>query len=87
MRGGEGLVQIEMHHVKSHIARTDNSKESIHIGAVIVKETTAIVNKLRYFANILLEQTERVRIGHHNSRNVRSKQRLERLDVDQTVFP
>ena len=86
VRSGEGLVEIEVHYVEAHIARTHGAQQRVHIGSVIVEEASAAVYKfcnLRYFA---LEESERVRIGHHNAGYFRSEEWFEGLYIDQPVL-
>ena len=67
MRRGEGLVQIIMHHVEAEIAGTRDAGERVHVGAVAVDEPAASVHQPDDLFDVLLEQAERVRIGHHDA--------------------
>ena len=57
VRCGERLMQIEVHHIKSHVSRTNDAHKRIHVGSIIVKQTSALVNKCCNLLYILLEQT------------------------------
>ena len=57
VRCGERLMQIEVHHIKSHVSRTDYSHKRIHIRSIIIKQTSAFMNKRSNLLYILLEQT------------------------------
>ena len=67
MRSRECLMQIQMEHVKSHIARTYDTHERIHIRAIILEQTAALMNEGCNLENLLLEESECVRIGHHDT--------------------
>ena len=82
---GEGLVQIEVQHIESHISRTDDSDERIHIRTVIIQQTAAFMHQGRDFLDILLKQPKSVRVGHHDSCNGIVKQRLQILDIYKPV--
>ena len=85
VRGGEGLVEVEMHDVEAHVAGTDHAQQRVHVGAVVVEQAAAFVNERRDLLDILLEQAERVGVGHHDARDIGAEQRLKGLDVHQTV--
>ena len=85
MRRGEGLVQVDMHDVESHIAGTHLAEQRVEVGSVIVEETSGIVHKLGDLENLNLEHTERVGIGHHDSSHGIVEERLEILHVDRAV--
>ena len=82
---GESLVQIQVHYVKAHIARSYHSEKRIHVGSVVVEQTSALMDKGSNLLYIPLEKSEGVGIGHHDSGYVISKQRLEIFDIHQTV--
>ena len=84
VRCGEGLMQIEVKHIKSHITGTYYTHQRIHIGSVIVKESSTCMYKLCYLLYILFEQTQGVRIGHHDTCNGIVKQRLQVFHIHKT---
>ncbi len=53
MRGGEGLVQIVMHHIKAEIAGPRDTARAFHIGAVAVDEAAALVHQPHDLADVL----------------------------------
>ncbi len=78
---GEGLVQVQVHDVKAHVARTHDSDERVHVRAVIVEQSAALMHQSGDFPDFSLEEAERVRIGHHDSGNRLVQQRLQVLHV------
>ena len=84
VRSREGLVEIQVKHIKAHIARTDNTHERVHIRSVIVKQTAAFMNQGCNFKNFLFEESKSVRIGHHDTCNRVIEKRLEVLHIHQT---
>ena len=46
VRRGEGLVQVEVHHVDAQIARADDAQQGIQVGAVAVDQAAAVVDDL-----------------------------------------
>ena len=86
MRGGECLVEIQVHDVESHITRTYNPQERIHIGSVVVQKASASVNKFRNLSDFLFEKTERIRIGHHDAGDIVTEKRSQVSHVHEAVF-
>ena len=80
---GEGLVQIEVHDVEAHVARTHGAQERVHVGSVIIEQASATVHQRRDLLDVFLEETQGVGIGHHDAGNIRSEQGFEVLHVDQ----
>ena len=66
MRCGESLVQVDVHHVKSHIARPTGSQHRVEVGTVVVHQAAAIVDEFSDFRNGRLKEPQRVGIGHHH---------------------
>ena len=79
-------MKVEMEHVKSHVTRTYHSDERIHVGSVIVKESAALMYKRCDFLDILLEESESVRIGHHDTCDRIVKKWLQILNVNKTIL-
>ena len=85
MRCGEGLVQIDVHHIEAHIARTAHAEHGVEVGSVVVHQTSALVHQPCYLGNLFLEDTQGVGVGHHHAGNVIAKQRLEVLHIHGAV--
>src|SRR5207249_9198014 len=52
VRSGKRLVQVEVHDIDAEIARSCNTHQSIHIGAVHVKQRTFLVQDLSRARNL-----------------------------------
>ena len=85
VRCRERLVQIQMEHIKAHVTRTYHTHQRVHVSSVIIEQTAALMNQSRNLLDILLEQSEGIRIGHHDAGDGVIKQRLEVLDIHKTV--
>ena len=46
MRGGEGFVEIDVHDIEAHIARTTYAKHRVEVGTIVVHECATIVDEL-----------------------------------------
>jgi hypothetical protein len=85
VRSRECLMEIEMKHIESHVTRTYYSHQRVHVGSIIIQQTSTLVYKCSNLLDILFKETESVRVGHHDAGNRIVKQRLEVLDIHQTV--
>jgi hypothetical protein len=85
VRSREGLVKVKMKNVKSHVTRTDHSDKRIHVRSVIIKESSALMDKCRNLPDVFFEESESVRIGHHDAGDGIVKQRLEIIHIDKSV--
>ena len=74
-------MQIEMHHVETHIPRTDYAHHGVEIGAVVIKKTARGMYDLRYGFDIFLEKTERGRIGKHQCRRILANRRAQSVEI------
>ena len=70
MRRREGLVQVDMHYVKSHITRATGAEHRVQISTVIVHQTTCIMHHLGYLWDVGLKEAKGIRIGHHHGGDV-----------------
>ena len=66
VRCRECLVEIDVHNVESHIARTACSKHRVEVGSIIVHQSTALMHEFGYLRYLLLKHTESVGVGHHH---------------------
>ena len=82
MGRGEGLVQIVVHHVEAEIARPRDAGKRVHIGAVAVDEPAAVMHQAHDLLDVLLEQAERVGIGHHDAGDGVVAGHSHRLEID-----
>ena len=72
MRRRESLVQIDMHHVEAHIARTTRPQHRIQVGTIVVHQTTTVMDEFGNLWDTHLEETEGIGIGHHHGSNLLS---------------
>ena len=84
MRGRECLVQVQVHDIESHIARTYHTEKRVHVRSVIIEQSAAAVYEGCNLANLFLEQSQCVRVGHHDAGDVISQKRFQVSHVDQT---
>ncbi len=70
MRRRKRLVQVQMDHVDAHVARPRDADQRIHVGAVHVDQPAGVVNDLADLLDVSFKQSERVRIGQHQARDV-----------------
>src|SRR5260370_32019664 len=70
MWGAAWLVQVEVHHVKAHIARARDAQYSIGISAIIIELPTNLVYQRCNLHDLAIEETQRVGVGHHDRGNI-----------------
>ena len=85
MRGGEGFVEIDVHDIEAHIARTTYAKHRVEVGAIVVHECATIVDELGYFGYLAFEESEGVRVGHHHGSHAVVEQALEVVDIHHAI--
>ena len=85
MRRGEGLVEVDVHHVEAHVARTGHTEDRVEVGTIIIEERAAGVDELGDLGNLLLEEAQRVGVGHHDGGDVIAQERFEVLDIDEAL--
>ena len=83
VRSGEGLVEVDMHHVETHVARTTSTKHRVQIGTIVIHQTSRIVDKLCDGRYLCLKETKGIRIGHHHRRDVRSLERDKTFQISE----
>ena len=67
VRGGEGLVQVEVHDINAQIAGASNAQQRVHIGAVAINQPTGFMDEFDHFEDVLVKQTQGVGIGDHDA--------------------
>ena len=85
MGRGEGLVQVEMHHVKAHVAGAGDAHDGVEVGAIVVAEAAGFVDDLGDLQYVLVKDSQRVGVGEHQPRRVRAGERAQRLHVHAAV--
>ena len=83
MRRRECLVQIDVHHVETHITWTTSTQHGVQIGSVVVHQSTTSMNQLGNFRNLSFEESQRIRIGHHHGCDAVAAFRTEAAKVFQ----
>jgi len=58
-------VKVQVQYVEAHVAGAHLAEQRVEISAVVVEQASAAVYHLRYLQYLFLEQSERVRVGHH----------------------
>ena len=86
MRGREGLVEVQVHDIESHITRTDGTEKRVHIRSIIIEETAASVYTFCNLCDFFLEETEGVRVGHHDTCDIVTEKRNKVSHVYKAVF-
>ena len=84
MGSGKRFVQIQMHHVETHVRRAGHSHDGVQVGAVVIKQTAAVMDNPGNFKNLLFKQTQSVGIGKHESGQVFIRHAFKRLEIDQS---
>ena len=72
MRSRECLVQIDMHHIKAHVTRAGSTQHGVQVGTVIVHQAASSMHQFLNLGNLLLEESQRIGVGHHHSGNLRA---------------
>ncbi len=83
--GGEGLVQVEMHDVKAHVAGADDPEDRIEVGTVVIEQSAGGVHRRGDLDDVLLEQAEGVRVGEHDPRDIGTECGAQRREVDEAA--
>ena len=66
MRRGESLVEVDVHDIEAHVARTAFAEKGVEVSAVVVHQATSLVHHFGDFQYARLEDTEGVGVGHHH---------------------
>ena len=85
VRSRESLVDIDVHYIKSHIARTCNTQQWVKVCSIVIHQTATLVNHFGNLGNVLFKQAECVRIGHHHTCYIVAKQWFQVFNIDKTI--
>ena len=80
---GEGLVQVHVHDVKAHVARTHGAEDRVQVRAVVVEQSTDVVHRRGDLGDLLFEESERVGVGQHDAGDVGTERGFQLLEVNQ----
>ena len=86
VRGRECLVKIQVHDVESHVSRTNDSQQRVHVSSVIIQKASTCMYQVSYLSDFAFKQSERVRVCHHYSGNLIIEQRFQVLHINKAVF-
>ena len=70
MRRAKCLMEINMHRIDTKIARAHTANKGVKIRPVTIKITACFMDKLGDFDDVIFEQSARIGIGQHDTRNV-----------------
>ena len=82
VRGGEGLVQVHVHDVESHVARPHDAEDGVEVGPVVVEQAPHLMDGRGDGLDVLFEQPQRVGVGQHDPGHVRVEDGPQRGQVD-----
>lgn len=85
MRGSEGLVQVQVHHVKSHVSGTRPAHHGVEVGAVVVAQAARLMHDARDFQNVGIEQAHGIGIGQHQRGRIGSRGLAQLFQIHQPV--
>ena len=83
--GGEGLVEVQVDHVKAHVAGTDHAHDRVEVGAVVVALTAGLVDDPGDLQNVLVEDAQGVGVGEHQTRRVAARRSPQGFHVHAAV--
>jgi hypothetical protein len=70
VRDSEGLVQVHVHDVESHVAGTHDAEDRVEIGAVVIEEPAHLVHGPGDLDDVFFEQAERVGVREHDAGDI-----------------
>ena len=82
MRSGKCLVQIQVHHVHAEIAGARHAGERVHVRAVHVKQSAALVQDRGNFRDALFENAERAGIREHQRGHIFGSEFAQVIGID-----
>ncbi len=85
VRRGKSLVQVDMHYIEAHVARTRYAEHRVEVGAIVVKKCPGIMHHTGNFRYLTFENAQSVGVCHHHRGNCVVEQWSESLHVDSAV--
>ena len=86
VRNRKGLVRVEMHEIEAHVAGARVAHDGVRVGAVVVHEAAGFMNRRGNGGNVIFEEAERVRIGHHAHGGIGPEDRADLFDADPSAL-
>ena len=78
-------MEIDVHDIEAHIARTTYAKHRVEVGAIVVHECATIVDELGNLRYLAFEESEGVGVGHHHGCHAVVEQALEVVDIHHAI--
>ena len=66
--GGEGLMQVVMHHVNASVGGAHPAEVGVHVGAVHVEKRAGFVQDFGDLGDVALVDAAGIRVGDHERR-------------------
>ena len=82
VRGGESLVQVDVHRVDAKITRADLTYNRVEVCAIAIDVATSGVDRIRNRLKIAFEQSAGVGIGDHHSGHIRAEPGGQRRQIN-----
>ena len=82
MRGREGLVQVQVHHIHAEIPGTGLAHQGVHVGAVHIEQGALGVKNVGDLMNLALENADGAGVGQHQRSGVFVDDLLQLGDID-----
>ena len=86
VRGGEGLVQVEVHHVHTRVGGAQAAHVGVHVRAVHVQERALLVQYRGDLGDVALVDAARIRVRDHQGRGRLVDFLAKLVHVDAAVF-
>ena len=68
--------------IEAEVAGAGDAEERVHVRAVAVHQRARGVHRVADLAHALFEETERVRVRQHETRDIGPERALQRIEVD-----
>ena len=75
-------MRVEMHEIETHVARAHVAHDRVAVGSVVVHQPAGRVHGAGDLGDVILEQAQRIRIGHHADGGIRPERFLNFVDAD-----
>lgn len=86
VRGGEGLMQVQVNDVEPDVSRTHNADNGVQVGSVVVAETAGFVDEAGDFHNVVVKDANGVRVGQHQAGGFVAELGFQVVQIDHAVF-
>ncbi len=85
VRGGEGLVQIEVHDVDAEVAGAGLADERVHVGAVHVEQRALGVEDVGDLVDVGFEDADGAGVGEHKGGGILVDHALQLCEIDHSL--